>query len=357
MPPKETKANFNNIRMIFFFGIMLLLGTIFLYIVAPFFYPIFWAAIIAVMFFPLFRWIHKYIKIDALSSFVTILIIIVVLFLPLLLVTTLTVHQSANLYSAVKQNQLFTGNLDQVSQHFSKIPFIGEYTDTIKYQWTENAGKMTQVITQFLYTHLVQFTQNSVRFFFMLFIMLYTLFYLLKDGPRILQKLMYLSPLGDTYEKKLFDRFTSTTRATLKSTFIVGSIQGILGGLLFWVTGIPGALVWGVVMTALSVIPAIGSFLVWLPAGIIMMAMGNIAQGLTIIIFGSFVIGTIDNILRPPLIGKDIQMHPLIVLFSTLGGIFIFGISGFIIGPIIAALFISVMSIYKDYYKNELSNN
>ena len=162
--------------------------------------------------------------------------------------------------------------------------------------------------------------------------------------------------IGDTYEKKLFDRFTSTTRATLKSTFIVGSIQGILGGLLFWVTGIPGALVWGVVMTALSVIPAIGSFLVWLPAGIIMMAMGNIAQGLTIIIFGSFVIGTIDNILRPPLIGKDIQMHPILILFSTIGGLGLFGVTGVVIGPIIAAFFLGLLDMYELRYKKQLDS-
>ena len=163
--------------------------------------------------------------------------------------------------------------------------------------------------------------------------------------------------VGEKKEQMLFDRFTSTARATLKSTFIIGGIQGLLGGIVFWITGIQGALVWGVVMGALSVLPAVGAFMVWLPAGLITLALGNIWQGVTILLMGFLVIISIDNFLRPPLVGRDTQMHPLVVLFSTLGGLVIFGVSGFVIGPIIAALYISIISIYNDYYKSELGSN
>jgi len=191
----------------------------------------------------------------------------------------------------------------------------------------------------------------------MLFIMFYTLFFFLRDGKKILEHLMHLSPLGNKYETMLYEKFTSTSRATLKGTFLVGCVQGTLGGLLFLAVGIPGALIWGLMMVALSIVPAVGCSIIWLPTGIIMLLMGNIWQGITILLFGTLVISNIDNLIRPPLVGKDIQMHPLLVLFSTLGGIFIFGISGFIIGPVIAALFTSVISIYDHYYRNELSNN
>ena len=189
------------------------------------------------------------------------------------------------------------------------------------------------------------------------YLKIYSLYFFFKDGPKILSRIMHLSPLGDQYEKMLYERFTSTARATLKGTFIVGSIQGIIGGILFWLTGVEGALIWGVIMIALSLIPGIGSFLIWMPTGIIMLALGNLWQGLTILLVGAFIISTIDNLIRPPLVGKDIQMHPLIVLFSTLGGIFLFGISGFVIGPVLAALFIAVMSIYEEHYKRELNDN
>ncbi len=168
---------------------------------------------------------------------------------------------------------------------------------------------------------------------------------------------MHLSPLGDQYEQMLYQRFTSTARATLKGTLIIGGIQGVLGGLLFYFTGVEGAFVWGVIMTILSIIPAVGSFLVWFPAGIIMIATGNIGAGITILLVGAIIISNIDNVLRPPLVGKDTQMHPLFILFSTLGGIMLFGVSGFIIGPVLMALFLAVVSIYDHYYKTELDRN
>src|SRR5690606_26470649 len=141
-----------------------------------------------------------------------------------------------------------------------------------------------------------------------------------------------------------------------KSTVIVGGIQGTLGGLLFLIAGVDGALVWGTIMVVLAIIPAVGPPLVLIPAGLISLALGNVGAGL-ILLIGSVVISFVDNLLRPPLVGKDIQMHPLVVLFATLGGILVFGVSGFVIGPIIAALYTSVMSIYEYYDRNELSNN
>jgi len=154
----------------------------------------------------------------------------------------------------------------------------------------------------------------------------------------------------------LYKLLTSTTRATLKSTLIIGGIQGSLGGILFFIAGIEGALIWGTIMVFLAIIPAVGPPLVLIPAGIISLLLGNVGAAILLLV-GAFVISMIDNLIRPPLIGRDIQMHPLVVLFATLGGITLFGISGFVIGPIIAALYTSIMSIYEHYYKTELSNN
>jgi len=353
---KQEKVKFSTMRSFVFFGGIGILSIAMLYLVYPFIYPIFWAAVIAIMFYPIFEWVHKHLKSRSMSSALLLLGVILVIFIPLTLLSLLLVNESVELYNSVSKSGIFQVDAEGASRYIEKTA-LAPYADTIRTEWTNYASQATRSISNYLFSAIKNITQNSLRFFFMAFIMLYTLFYFFKDGERMLKKLMKLCPLGDRYEKMLFEKFTSTTRATLKSTFLLGGLQGILGGLMFWFTGIQGALVWGVIMAALSIIPVLGSFIVWLPAGIIMLAFGSLWQGLVILLFGSIVIGNIDNILRPVMVGKDIQMHPLLVLFSTLGGILAFGVTGFIIGPIIAALYMAMVSIYHHYYKTELEKN
>jgi len=346
-------TNFFKMRSIFFFGLIVLFALAMLYLFRPFFYPIFWAAIIAVMFHPSYQWINKHLKMPSISAVISVLLVLVVFVLPLILIALLLVHQSIQLYSANLPQLL---NPNKVTRLLD-LPLISPYLESIKEWWATSGIEVTRSVAEFTFRHVKNFTQFSFLFLAQTALMLYTLYYFFKDGPKILKRVMHLSPLGDVYEQKLYERFRSTARATLKGTLIIGGVQGILGGILFWITGVPGALVWGVIMTVLSIIPAVGSVLIWLPTGIIMLVLGNVWQGITILVIGTLVISTIDNVLRPPLIGKDTQMHPLLVLFSTLGGLAAFGISGFVIGPIISSLFLSIMNIYDYYYKSELSHN
>lgn len=341
-------------RSAFFFGLIVLLSIAMLYIIIPFIYPIFWAAVIAIIFYPIYLGINKHLKTPRMSSMISLILVVVVVFLPLTLISVLLVNESRDLYNRVSEGD-FVSSLQNATEKLSQTS-LGPYLGRAQEEWADYATSATKEISVFLFNNAKSLTQKSLTFVFMLFIMFYTLYYFFKDGPRMLKRLMYLSPLGDKYETMLYDKFTSATRATLKSTLLVGGIQGTLGGILFWIAGIDAALIWGVVMIALSIIPAVGSFIIWLPAGIVMLLLGNIWQGI-LILSGGLIISVIDNLLRPPLVGKDIQMHPLVVLLSTLGGLIIFGISGFIIGPIIAALFLSIISIYNFYYRNELQNN
>ena len=349
------KVSFSKLRSAFFTGLIVLLSVAILYLIRPFFYPIFWAAVIAIVFYPHYNWLNSFIRMPGLNALLMVCVVLVTIFLPLTLISALLVNESVDLYGKVSEKG-FAENIEGVSTWLEGTP-LAPYIDTVKTDWTRYAADATKRLSGYFFSGIKSVTQNSLRFFFMLFIMFYTLFYFFKDGHRMLDRLKHLSPVGEKYEVMLYDRFTSTVRATLKSTFIVGGIQGIIGGILFWITGVPGALIWGVIMIALSIVPALGSFVVWLPAGLIMLALGNTWQGVTILLVGTFVISTIDNLLRPPLVGRDIQMHPLLGLFSTLGGIVLFGISGFIIGPIIAALYLSIMTIYDHYYKSELESN
>ena len=163
--------------------------------------------------------------------------------------------------------------------------------------------------------------------------MLYTLFYFIRDGEKFLGKAVRVFSLGQEREKVLYERFVADGRATLKVTLIIGGIQGTLGGLIFWLTGIEGPLMWGIVMIFTAIVPVVGCSIIWVPAGVIMMITGHFLKGVIILTFGVLVISMVDHFLRPILIGRDVQMHPLMVFLSTLGGLSLFGFSGFIIGP------------------------
>lgn len=352
MPPRS-KLSFNKMRSIFFFSIIILLSIAMLYLFRPFLYPIFWAAVIAVMFYPLYAWMKEHIP-NGISLTITLASVVVVILIPLTILATLLVNESIALYQNVSTQNL-QGALETAEEWFAGTP-LSPYIEDAKANWPTYATKIANTTSVYIFDAVKSITQNSLRFLFMLFIMFYTLYYFLKDGKRILSRLMHLSPLGDKYEQMLYEQFTSTTRATLKSTLIIGGIQGTLGGLLFFIAGMEGALIWGTIMVVLAIIPAVGPPLVLVPAGIISLILGNVG-GAVLLLIGSIIVSILDNLIRPPLVGKDIQMHPLVVLFATLGGIFLFGISGFVIGPIIAALYTSIMSIYEHYYKKELTHN
>jgi predicted PurR-regulated permease PerM len=195
---------------------------------------------------------------------------------------------------------------------------------------------------------------GAVNLLFMAFVMLYTMFFFFLDGEKLLNKILYYLPLQDQDEQRMLAKFTSVTRATLKGTAVIGILQGGLAGFAFWVVGIPSAVFWGTIMAVLSIIPGVGTALIWGPAAIILAAGGNFLKAGGLAVFCALVVGSIDNLLRPILVGKDTQMHELMIFFGTLGGIVMFGVMGIIIGPIVAALFVIIWEIYGAAFKDIL---
>jgi predicted PurR-regulated permease PerM len=187
--------------------------------------------------------------------------------------------------------------------------------------------------------------QNTLDFLVSLFVMLYLLFYLLRDGDTLAQRIKRAIPLRPEQQRQLFERFTVVIRATIKGNLLVALAQGALGGLIFWFLGIHAPVLWGVLMALFSLLPALGAAVVWLPVAIYLVVTGRTWEGIGLAAWGTLVIGTVDNLLRPILVGKDTKMPDYVVLISTLGGIAVFGINGFVIGPLIAALFITVWDI------------
>ena len=173
----------------------------------------------------------------------------------------------------------------------------------------------------------------------MFFLMLYLLFFILRDGNTIMQHVHRAMPLRDDQERQLFNKFAEVSRATVKGTLVIALVQGFLGGFIFALLGIQGAVFWGVVMAILSLLPAVGTGLVWGPTAIFLLATGDWGKGLILVTYGVLVIGLVDNLLRPILVGRDTKMPDYLVLFSTLGGLSLVGITGLVLGPVIAAVF------------------
>lgn len=342
------------------FLFLILLGIVtygFFAILKPFFYPLFWAAILASIFYPFYKKINHRIKSPNLSSSFTLILILIIIVLPLVLISTLVVEETLDIYD------LATNNSSQIStnaQSFFNTIKDNSITQRLHINETLVTQKLTELAQTFASFVLVTaktFTQNSLIFIIMFIMMFYALFFFVRDGEKLLRAFLHICPLGDHYEKILYNKFTSTVRATIKGTLTIGLIQGVLGYLMFLAAGIKGAAIWGVLMVIMASIPAVGCYFVWLPVAIWELISGHTGAGIAMILFGTLVIGTIDNLIRPILVGRDTQMHPLIVLFATLGGIATFGISGFVIGPVIASLLLSFWEMYDEYYKKDLDNN
>jgi len=205
---------------------------------------------------------------------------------------------------------------------------------------------------QFLAENAFNVGQNTLDFVVSLFIMLYLLFFLLRDGGRLSRQIRDAIPLRNDLLQMLSRRFADVIRATVKGNLVVAAVQGFFGGLIFWFFDIHASVLWGVLMAFLSLLPA-GSGVIWLPVALYLIATGAIWKGVVLIVYGVLVIGVVDNFLRPILVGKGTRMPDYVVLISTLGGLAIFGINGFVIGPVIAAMFMAAWHIVATSHTSE----
>ena len=336
-------------------SLVILISTIFLLMIHQFLMPIFMAALFTAMASPAHRWITK--KIggrSTIASAITVLGIVILVLGPLSVLVTIVVAQAITVGQKVTPFiQKLIAEPTIISKYVSNIPYYDQvmpYRDII----LEKAGLIIANISTFLIDSLQSLTMLTVSAVFGSIIMLYVMFYFFTMGGTLLTKILYFLPLQDKDEQRLLIRFTSVTRATIKGTMIIGLMQGCICGMAFAFVGIEGPVFWGTLMAVTSVIPAFGTAIVWGPAMIILALLGNFSGGVILLIICGGVAGNLDNIVRPKLVGKDTEMHDLFILFSTLGGISMFGILGIIIGPIIAALFITIWEIYGDAFKEFL---
>lgn len=335
--------------------LLLFISALFLAMVWPFLMTIIMAGIFSALTRPLYRWLERrFGGRRSLAAAVALLLIIFVVLLPLAGLIGAVTGEAIKVGETVRpwvQKQL--SQPAEFSALLEKIPFydyILPYKETILLK----AGELVGRFSSFLINSLSSVTVMTAQFIFMLFIFLYTMFFFLVDGDRILNWIMRYLPLNREDGARMLDRFTSVTRATLKGVAVIGILQGVLTGAAFAVIGIPSAIFWGTVTAVMSLVPGVGTAIVWLPASIILASSGHYGPAIGLFVFCSLVVGGLDNFLRPRLVGQDTRMHDLMILFGTLGGIMMFGVTGIIIGPIVAALVVTVWEIYGVAFKDSL---
>jgi predicted PurR-regulated permease PerM len=333
-----------------FLLLVVAVSVAFAWILWPFYGAILWGTLAAIVFSPLHaRILGSLPQRRNLAALICLLIIVTIVILPMTLLGLALLQEAASVYERVQSGEL---DLTRMSRQFrdalpawairqlnrSGLTSVGAVQESI------SAGLMKS--SQYLATQALTMGQGMLNFFISLCVMLYLLFFLLRDGRALVARIEEAIPLRAEQKSALLSKFTVVIRATVKGDMLVALLQGALGGLMFWFLGIGAPLLWAVLMTILSLLPAIGAGLVWLPVAIYLLANDDVWQGIVLIAYGALVIGLVDNLLRPILVGKDTKMSEYVVLTSTLGGIAMLGFNGFVVGPVIAAMFIAAWGIF-----------
>ena len=347
-----------NLRTAFVLLLVVAVTVLFLAVTWPFVKPLLLGALLAGLFHPLYRWITRLLGGRvSLGAAVTLLVLLVLglgpisAFLGIVLQQALTMSDQAIPWLSQHLGAASTFNVNEWL--VQKFPALAKYMPSQE-QLLEQVGNAAKSAGAFLVGFASRMTATTAAFLLNLFVMLYAMFFFFRDGNKILERIFYYTPLSDEDETRMFTQFASITRATVKGTLVIGVIQGTLAGIAFWVAGIEGAAFWGTIMTILSIIPGIGAALVWVPAAIILFVTGQYLTATLLAAWCAAVVGTVDNFLRPVLVGRDAKMPDLLILIGTLGGLFLFGPIGFIVGPIVCGLFLTVWDIYGATFREVL---
>ncbi len=333
------------------FLLLLFLVTLaFLAILWPYYEAVFWGVALAILFAPLHRrLLARMPRHRNLAALATLMLCLVLVILPLTLLSVSLVQEATLVYERIRSGRLDFG--DYLQQVISALPswaggwlYRLELTSVASLQAKLSAVSVQA--SQLVATRAVNIGQNTLQFVVSLGVMLYLLFFLLRDGPALGRRIRNAVPLAENQKVRLSSKFTTVIRATLKGNMVIAASQGLLGGFIFWILDVQGPILWGVLMAFLSLLPAIGAGLIWVPVAIYFFATGATWQGVVLTAYGVAVIGMVDNVLRPILVGRDTKMPDYVVLISTLGGLTLLGINGFVIGPVVAALFMACWDLF-----------
>ena len=348
----KTPMNSPYLQRGFFLLLLAVVTVAFAWILMPFFGAVLWGVALAILFTPAFRRICRWMPgKPTLAALATLTICLVIVIIPLILIGISLVQEVAAVRQSISSGQIdfavyLQKILDAAPSWLTNL--INRFDLGDMSSWRDRIAKGAAQGSQLVASQALSIGQNTFQFLISFFVMLYLLFFLLRDGEALSRTVRRALPLSNEYGNALLNKFTTVIKATVKGNVAVAVIQGVLGGLAFWFLDVQGVLLWAALMGFLSLLPAIGAALIWGPVAIYFLATGSIWQGVGLAVYGALVIGSVDNVLRPILVGKETQMPDYIVLLSTIGGIALFGINGFIIGPVVAALFMACWSLFSD---------
>jgi len=338
-----------NIERFSFFILLALVSIAFISLLQGFLVALFWAVAFAILFAPLADKIRDLIgPRDSLVSVATVLVVMLAVVIPLIGLGFAVAGETARMIDELQRNPIdFTSATQTLRDYLPQVTDFAERNGFDPSGIYDSLSSAAMVSGQWVASNAVRAGTGTLNFTLSLFLMTYLLYFFLRDGTAIIDRLVQVLPLGDARERALFARFAQVVRATVKGTFIIGAVQGLIGGVTFALLGIDGAVLWGVLMALLSLLPAVGAALVWVPAAIMLFTQGDYVSGGVLVAVGVLVIGLADNLLRPLLVGRDTRMPDYLILLATLGGLGTFGVSGMVIGPLIAALFITVWEMFE----------
>lgn len=341
-----------------YFLLACLLVTLYylLLLLTPFSTVLVFAAVLATAFHPVYRAIRKHIKNEAVSSLLTCLLITLLIVIPFIVLVFLLAGEAVNLYILL-QHKLSQGFLDPLFQWQHSGPVFDWYTrvfpgfDPSSWDITGQITSFAKDLSSLLLSQVQSFVTGILGFFVNFLIMIFAMFYFIKDGSVIVKKIMALSPLPEPYERKLFNRLKTMINATLYGTFFTAIIQGFFGGIGFAIAGISQPILWGTVMSFFALAPYVGTAFVWVPAVLILLFTGGFGAGLFLLIWSILLVSTIDNFLLPYLIGSSAKTYSLLTFLCVIGGIYVWGFPGLVLGPLVLTLLIAMSEIYEAEYR------
>jgi predicted PurR-regulated permease PerM len=318
--------------------------ALFALILRPFFGAVCWAVFIAIVFWPL----HRRFLLGAqgrrnTAAFASLLVVLLIVILPMSLIAATVAEEAAAMVQRLR-----SGEIDLAAWFARAMAALPEWLRAImeRFGFAELASAQQKLLEQAtasgqaITSRVFSIGQNTLEFTVSLFVMSYVLFFMFRDGDRLAAGIARALPLRAQHTRRLLTQFATVVRATVKGNIVVALVQGTLGGMAFAVLGLPGSILWGAVMALLSLLPAVGAVLVWGPVAAYFFFTGELVQAIGLTLWGAVVIGLVDNFLRPILVGKDTRMPDYLILVATLGGLVVFGLNGFVIGPVIAAVFL-----------------
>lgn len=313
---------------------------------APFIDILIWATVLVLVFYPAHRRLVRRFRRPSLCAFLSILIVMLVVIVPLTLISSAVVVQLAAMREGVQERlqellRPTAGNtpLDRL------LEGIGRYVDLQDLVSEDSVKGMVNRASEVVLRGTLSFVGGAVQFVVRVFFILFTMYYLFRDGESIAARIPAMLPLRRPQAEAMAVRAADMIHASVYGIVVIAILQGTLGGLMFWILGVPSALVWGVVMTVLSTIPLVGSYVVWIPAAIWLAASGHWAKAVVLASFGLLVIGMVDNLLRPRLVGRKTRLHDLVIFFSLLGGLKVFGFLGILLGPVVIAVTLALLEV------------